>query len=171
MNKPFLPKALGAILLTTTALDAPAANEALRNWPQWRGPLANGIAPEADPPLEWSETKNVKWKAKLPGEGSATPAVWGDRIFVLAAVGSEKKADSKPSETKPAEAEARPAAPPPGTGPGGGPPGPGGERRRPGGPARRCQHRYAAVVHARADSHFTAHGSRGRQVGRDHGPP
>ena len=30
--------------------------EALRNWPQWRGPLANGVAPLANPPIHWSET-------------------------------------------------------------------------------------------------------------------
>src|SRR5262245_33353007 len=32
------------------------------NWPQWRGPLANGVAPAANPPVTWSETENVRWK-------------------------------------------------------------------------------------------------------------
>src|SRR6185503_7069354 len=41
--------------------------EALRNWPQWRGPLANGVAPRATPPIRWSETNNVRWKVPLPG--------------------------------------------------------------------------------------------------------
>ena len=119
-----------AILLTLrVAVAADATAEARQNWPQWRGPLANGVAPEADPPLEWSETKNVKWKVKIPGEGSSTPAIWGDRVFVLTAVGPEKKADAKSSE-----AEAKPAGPPPGPSLDGGPPGPGGGRRRPGGP-------------------------------------
>ncbi len=62
------------------------AQDRLEQWPQWRGPLANGLAPKADPPTEWSETKNVRWKVEIPGSGSATPAVWGDRIFVLTAV-------------------------------------------------------------------------------------
>jgi outer membrane protein assembly factor BamB len=117
-----------AIILTLRLAVAADDAEALRNWPQWRGPLANGVAPEADPPLEWSETKNVKWKVKIPGEGSSTPAIWGDRVFVLAAVGPEKKADAKSTE-----AEARPAGPPPGPGSNDRPPGPGGGRR-PGGP-------------------------------------
>ncbi len=56
------------------------------NWPNWRGPLSNGIAPHGDPPVEWSATKNVKWKVPVPGKGSATPIVWGDRIFVLTAI-------------------------------------------------------------------------------------
>ena len=52
----------------------------------WRGPHANGIAKHADPPLEWSETKNVKWKVEIPGRGSSSPIVWGDRIYVTTAV-------------------------------------------------------------------------------------
>lgn len=57
-----------------------------QSWPQWRGPEANGVAPAADPPLEWSETDNVRWKASIPGRGSGSPIVWGDRVFLLTAV-------------------------------------------------------------------------------------
>jgi len=60
--------------------------ELLRNWPQWRGPLANGVAPHANPPIQWSETNNVRWKIPLPGKGHASPIVYGDSVFVLAAV-------------------------------------------------------------------------------------
>lgn len=56
------------------------------NWPQWRGPLATGEAPQADPPLQWSESKNIKWKIKTPGFGTSTPIVWGDRVFILTAM-------------------------------------------------------------------------------------
>lgn len=44
-----------------------------------------GEAPDAKPPVEWSETKNVRWKTALPGKGHSTPAVWGDHVFVTAA--------------------------------------------------------------------------------------
>jgi outer membrane protein assembly factor BamB len=60
------------------------------NWPQWRGPAANGVAPLGDPPLEWSETKNVRWKVQLPGQGSSTPIVWGDRVFLLTAIETDR---------------------------------------------------------------------------------
>ena len=50
-------------------------------WPAWRGPLANGVAPHGDPPTEWSETKNIRWKVELPGPGHASPIVWSDRII------------------------------------------------------------------------------------------
>jgi hypothetical protein len=57
-------------------------DQKLDNWPQWRGPLATGVAPKGNPPTEWSTTKNVEWKVALPGRGSASPIVWGDRIFI-----------------------------------------------------------------------------------------
>jgi outer membrane protein assembly factor BamB len=54
------------------------------NWPQWRGPDNDCISKEKNLPSEWSETKNVVWKLKLPGMGSGTPAVWGDHVFLTA---------------------------------------------------------------------------------------
>ena len=75
-------------------------------WPTWRGPSGAGIAPAATPPIEWSETKNVKWKANVPGLGFSTPIVWHDRIFLLTAV--------ETSDTAPG---AEPATPPPNTAP------------------------------------------------------
>ncbi len=60
--------------------------EALRNWPQWRGPLANGVAPRANPPIHWSETNNVRWKIPLPGKAHSSPIVFGNSVYVLAAV-------------------------------------------------------------------------------------
>jgi outer membrane protein assembly factor BamB len=81
---------LAALVAALSVAAAPAtpkaAGEGVRYWPQWRGPLMTGVAPQAKPPAEWSETKNVKWKVEVPGKGSATPVVWGDRIYVLTAV-------------------------------------------------------------------------------------
>lgn len=55
-------------------------------WGQWRGPLATGYAPNANPPIEWSEAKNIRWKTELPGKGHSTPIVWGDMIFLTSAI-------------------------------------------------------------------------------------
>ncbi|MBK9139518.1 MAG: PQQ-binding-like beta-propeller repeat protein [Verrucomicrobia bacterium] len=55
-------------------------------WPAWRGPLANGVAPHAKPPVEWSEQKNVRWKIAVPGSGTSTPIVWGDQVIILTAI-------------------------------------------------------------------------------------
>jgi len=54
------------------------------NWPHWRGPTYNGVSVEKGLPVEWSEGKNVAWKLELPGGSSATPIVWGKKIFLMA---------------------------------------------------------------------------------------
>ncbi len=78
------------MLLATTAAAALASAEIAypKNWPQWRGPLATGEAPLGDPPVEWDAEsgKNIRWKQALPGEGHATPVLWGDRLFLTAAI-------------------------------------------------------------------------------------
>jgi outer membrane protein assembly factor BamB len=71
-------------MVGSLAAQAPAA-PADDNWPTMRGPLATGAAPKATPPLTWSETSNIKWKVKIPGSGSSSPVIWGDRIFVQTA--------------------------------------------------------------------------------------
>jgi outer membrane protein assembly factor BamB len=68
------------------ASPAAQSSEAGRYWPQWRGPHANGVSHTATPPLEWSETKNIRWKVEIPGRGSSTPIVWGERLFLTTAV-------------------------------------------------------------------------------------
>ena len=71
-----------------------------KNWPQWRGPYANGVAPAGNPPIEWNENKNVKWKVEIPGKGHATPVIWRDQIILLSAVQSEKKVETREQEEK-----------------------------------------------------------------------
>jgi len=81
---------------------APAADNARDlNWPQWRGPLANGVAPHGNPPVEWSETRNVQWKVALPGRGSSTPIVWENQVFILTAIPTGKKIEVKPDAVPP----------------------------------------------------------------------
>src|SRR5437899_6789271 len=88
--------ALIAWLAPALNAQGPAAD---RFWPQWRGPYATGLSRSADPPLEWSETKNVRWKVEIPGRGSASPVVWGDRLFLLTAVPRRATAACCPRST------------------------------------------------------------------------
>jgi outer membrane protein assembly factor BamB len=69
-------------------------------WGAWRGPLATGEAPHADPPTTWSEEENVRWKVALPGTGQSTPIVWGEKIFLTAAIPFGPELDPVP-ETSP----------------------------------------------------------------------
>lgn len=67
------------------------------NWPQWRGPYATGMAYMGNPPMEWSESKNVKWKVEIQGKGHSTPIIWEDQIILLSAVETEIKVEDEKS--------------------------------------------------------------------------
>ncbi len=57
------------------------------NWPQWRGPNGNGLAQDKALATRWSKTENILWKCEMPGQGGATPAIWGNDLFVTSAEG------------------------------------------------------------------------------------
>ncbi len=80
------------VALTVPALRA----DEQPSWPQWRGPLSNGVVPNGKPVTEWSEDKNVKWKVDVAGSGTSTPIIVGEKIFLLTATGTGKKAEPKP---------------------------------------------------------------------------
>jgi outer membrane protein assembly factor BamB len=82
--------AAGALTFSAVAIVRAADSE--RYWAQWRGPHATGASKVATPPLEWSETKNIRWKKEIPGRGSGSPVIWGDRIFLLTAVPTDPAA-------------------------------------------------------------------------------
>ncbi len=111
------PMVFAAVLLASCPLARAGSDEWQRGWPQWRGPLACGVAPHGDPPTQWAEDRNVQWKVELKGQGHATPIVWGNRVFLLSAVG---------------DATAEPA-------------GEGGGRRRPGPPGKPLKFVVAAL--------------------------
>ncbi|HEX3725970.1 MAG TPA: PQQ-binding-like beta-propeller repeat protein [Pirellulales bacterium] len=96
-----------SVLLTAAAYGAEAETPTsyMQNWAQWRGPLANGVAPLANPPTHWNENTNIKWKSKIPGESTATPIVWGEQIILVTAVKTDREVELPPP---PAEAGKNP---------------------------------------------------------------
>jgi outer membrane protein assembly factor BamB len=67
-------------------------SESQEDWTHWRGPTADGRAGAmAKPPIRWGKDSNIAWVAELPGEGSATPLVVGNQIFILSAVKTDRK--------------------------------------------------------------------------------
>ena len=56
------------------------------NWHHWRGPDANGVSTTAKPPVQWSPTNNIQWKVPVEGNGSSTPIIWGNKLFILTAI-------------------------------------------------------------------------------------
>ena len=91
---------MSLIALTTVVLVAGSAGSDPAHWPQWRGPFFNGMARTAAP-VEFSDTKNIKWKVAIPGRGFSTPVIWGDRIFLTTAVPTGKVAQpASPATTE-----------------------------------------------------------------------
>ena len=100
------------LVVVARGADTPATSPAAGNWPQWRGPLANGVAPLGNPPLNWDENTNIRWKVKIPGHSTATPIIWGDQIFLPTAIETDRQAE--PDDDAPAEKSAaisKPEAP------------------------------------------------------------
>jgi outer membrane protein assembly factor BamB len=59
-----------------------AATSVQAEWTQFRGPQGSGTVAGAKPPTEWSDAKNVQWKAALPGPGTSSPILVGGKIFL-----------------------------------------------------------------------------------------
>ena len=72
-------------VLAAFALSLCASAGRAENWPQFRGPTAQGLSTEKQAPLNWSATDNVAWKTPIPGESWSSPIVWKDRVFLTTA--------------------------------------------------------------------------------------
>src|SRR4026208_1603887 len=68
-----------------------ASSAFAENWPGWRGPTGLGQSSARELPLPWSDKENIRWKAPLPDTGNASPAVWGDHIFLTQATNKGTK--------------------------------------------------------------------------------
>ena len=91
------------VLIGLAAWSLPAGGEessssANAHWPNWRGPGTTGGVLRGDPPVEWDESKNVKWKIEIPGKGYGTPVIWNDTIFISTAVATNKRGKSPVKE-------------------------------------------------------------------------
>ena len=89
-------KQLSLSILLCLAVTPAIAADAASNWPGFRGPEFTGVAPAAKPPITWSESENIKWKVELPGRGSGSPIVWGERIYLQTAIKTDRTAESQP---------------------------------------------------------------------------
>ena len=83
------------IVVSASVWQSEALSASEKYWPQWRGPEATGVAPQGTPPVEWDESKNIRWKIEIPGKGHASPIVWEDKIFILTAIETDKAVEIK----------------------------------------------------------------------------
>lgn len=77
-----LPRYCRAWLCVLFVAGSPAASLRADDWTGFRGPTGQGKSNEKGAPVKWSAAENVAWKAELPGPGSSSPIVIGDRVFV-----------------------------------------------------------------------------------------
>lgn len=75
------------LLVLIAVLAVPAAG--LADWPQFRGPTAQGHADQADPPVSWGPKQNVRWRTEIAGSGWSSPVVAGGRVYLTTAVPRE----------------------------------------------------------------------------------
>jgi len=76
-----------ALLVLSAALSVAASD-----WPQWRGPQRNGISRETGLLKEWpKDGPKLLWKVSAAGRGYSTPAVVGDRLYLLGNEGSDNE--------------------------------------------------------------------------------
>src|SRR6516162_3055880 len=79
-----------SVILTTLLSAALASAEEPTDWPCWRGPKADGVADGRTLPIRWSKTRNIRWSVKLPGWGTSSPVVYGNRVFVTSHLKDKK---------------------------------------------------------------------------------
>ena len=82
---------LSSAFAAVAALAGFAPPEAARggDWPQWRGPNRDGHATDFKAPKEWPKELTQKWKVTV-GDGVATPALVGDKLFVFTREGDSE---------------------------------------------------------------------------------
>jgi len=85
-----------AVVIASVAALAATGTSALaqqQNWPSFRGPNASGVVDGKPTAVKWNAPagENVAWKAPVDGIAVSSPIVWGDRVFVSTAIGSDPK--------------------------------------------------------------------------------
>lgn len=82
---------LWAIFLCRGTLGADSDDGLNKQWPQWRGPNGSGTSSEHNLPESWnSNSRNIKWKVKIPGQGNSSPIVSNGRLILTTAYESSK---------------------------------------------------------------------------------
>lgn len=65
------------------------------DWPRFLGPNGAAVVEEVAVPTTWSQTENLAWKKDLPGPGSSSPIVVGDKVLVTFWSGYGDKPEAK----------------------------------------------------------------------------
>ena len=78
-------KPMVRVILFMGLLSSSATTTKAEPWPGWRGPRGDGTCIEPNVPTNWDPAGAV-WKVEIPGQGHASPIVWGDRVCTVTAL-------------------------------------------------------------------------------------
>lgn len=87
------------IFIVLCSLFSAATSLTAEDWLRFRGPNGSGVSDSTDVPMRWSASENLQWKVDLPGPGSSSPIVMGDRVYVTCytGYGVDKESPGEPS--------------------------------------------------------------------------
>ncbi|MCP4727109.1 MAG: PQQ-binding-like beta-propeller repeat protein, partial [bacterium] len=73
------------------------SEEDSKQWPGYRGFFGSGVSLNSVTPLSWDieNSTNIKWKRDIPGLSHSSPVIWDDKLFITAAVSTEKNSELK----------------------------------------------------------------------------
>ena len=83
------------LVTSTSTIEPPIHPESSNDWSRFRGPNGTGISMDAAIPIEWSDTKNLRWKTKLAGPGSSSPVLTDTHVFLTTYTGYGEEDRSK----------------------------------------------------------------------------
>jgi outer membrane protein assembly factor BamB len=69
-----------------TTMSSGNASPSGADWPQFRGPMGNGVSTATNVPLTWNSNQHVKWKSPVAGRGRSSPVLLGERIWLTTAL-------------------------------------------------------------------------------------
>src|SRR5688572_17485580 len=77
-----------------------ASSSFAQHWPRFRGPAGSGVAESQPLPTQWDAAsgRGILWKTPVPGLGHSSPVVWGDRVFITAAISSNPNSHYNPKD-------------------------------------------------------------------------
>jgi len=84
--RPTSSTCFAALIATIFLLSQSSAQTETADWPQFRGPSGNASCDD-ETPATWSDSENMVWKTEIPGRGSSSPIVIGDKIFLTSYTG------------------------------------------------------------------------------------
>jgi len=90
-------RSLMAVVALAFVAQSLAAQNKSTDWPQFRGPTGQGTSQSKSVPTTWSASENILWKVNLPGPGTSSPIVIGNKFFLTCYTGFNVPGESSGS--------------------------------------------------------------------------